>query len=67
MEGSELTPREKDVLGLLVRGESNREIAQHLYLGDKTVKQHMTKILRKLGVRSRSQAIIHAVRSGLVK
>jgi len=66
-EGSDLTPREKDVLGLLVRGESNREIAQHLYLSDKTVKQHMTKILRKLGVRSRSQAIIHAVRSGLVK
>lgn len=64
---SALTPREKEVLGLLVKGESNREIAQHLYLSDKTVKQHMTKILRKLGVRSRSQAIIHAVRSGLVK
>ncbi|MHB8927550.1 MAG: response regulator [Bacillota bacterium] len=66
-DGNELTPREKDVLELLVKGESNREIAQHLYLSDKTVKQHMTKILRKLGVRSRSQAIIRAVRSGLVK
>jgi len=65
--GSELTPREIAVMELLVQGASNREIAQQLYLSDKTVKQHVTKILRKLGVRSRSQAIIHAVRSGMVK
>ncbi|MFZ5823599.1 MAG: response regulator [Bacillota bacterium] len=64
---NELTPREHDVLALLVQGASNREIAQQLFLSDKTVKQHVTKILRKLGVRSRSQAIIHAVRSGLVQ
>jgi DNA-binding NarL/FixJ family response regulator len=64
---NKLTPREHDVLALLVQGASNREIAQQLFLSDKTVKQHVTKILRKLGVRSRSQAIIHAVRSGLVQ
>lgn len=64
---NDLTPRENEVLGCLVQGASNREIAQQLFLSDKTVKQHVTKILRKLGVRSRSQAIIHAVRSGLVK
>lgn len=64
---NELTPRENDVLGLLVQGASNREIAQTLFLSDKTIKQHVTKILRKLGVRSRSQAIIHAVKTGMVK
>lgn len=64
---SQLTPREAEVLQLLVQGASNREIAEQLFLSDKTVKQHVTKILRKLGVRSRSQAIIHAVRSGVVK
>lgn len=61
-----LTARESEVLALLVQGASNREIAQQLFLSDKTVKQHVTKILRKMGVRSRSQAIIHAVKSGLV-
>lgn len=64
---NDLTPREHDVLALLVQGASNREIAQRLFLSDKTVKQHVTKILRKQGVRSRSQAIIHAVKNGLVK
>jgi DNA-binding NarL/FixJ family response regulator len=64
---NELTPRETDVLGRLVQGFSNREIAQQLFLSDKTIKQHVTKILRKLGVRSRSQAIIHALGSGIVK
>jgi DNA-binding NarL/FixJ family response regulator len=62
-----LTPREQEVMDLLIQGASNREIADRLFLSDKTVKQHMSKILRKLGVRSRSQAIIHAVRAGLVK
>lgn len=65
--GRELTPREKEVLDLVVQGASNREIGQRLFLSEKTVKQHMTKVLRKLGVRSRSQAIIQAVKSGLVK
>jgi DNA-binding NarL/FixJ family response regulator len=64
---AQLTPREQEVLDLVVQGASNREIGQNLFLSEKTVKQHMTKILRKLGVRSRSQAIIHAVKTGLVK
>lgn len=64
---NQLTGREQEVLELLVEGASNREIAERLFLSDKTVKQHVTKILRKLGVRSRSQAIIHAVRSGRPK
>lgn len=62
-----LTPRETEVLELLVQGDSNHQIAEKLFLSDKTVKQHMTKIFRKLGVRSRSQAIIHSVKTGLVK
>ncbi len=66
-EEHDLTPREKEVLDMVVQGASNREIGEKLFLSEKTVKQHMTKILRKLGVRSRSQAIIHAVKSGLVK
>lgn len=66
-KANDLTPREYKVLELLVQGASNRKIAQSLFLSDKTVKQHMTKILRKLGVQSRSQAIIRAVKSGMVK
>lgn len=61
-----LTDRERDVLGLLVDGQSNKEIAHSLGIGEKTVKTHISNILAKLGVQSRTQAALHAVRAGLV-
>ena len=61
-----LTERETDVLRLLGRGLSNREIAGSLHLKEETVKTHVSKILSKIGVRSRTQAAIYAIRSGLL-
>lgn len=61
-----LTDREKDVLNELVKGLSNKEIANALYISDKTVKIHISKIFKKLNVKSRSQAVIYAVQNQLV-
>ena len=61
-----LTERETEVLRLLARGKANKEIASDLFVEEKTVKVHVSSILRKLGVRSRTQAALHAVRTGLV-
>src|SRR5690349_1451968 len=61
-----LTAREKEVLGLLGQGQSNREIASALHLKEETVKTHVSKILSKTGARSRTQAAIYALRSGLL-
>jgi DNA-binding NarL/FixJ family response regulator len=61
-----LTERETDVLRLLARGRSNKEIGQALIIGEKTVKTHVSNILAKLGVPSRTQAALYAVRIGLV-
>ncbi|KMM39457.1 response regulator [Guptibacillus hwajinpoensis] len=63
---SELTDREKEVLICLVSGKSNKEIGEELYISDKTVKIHVSKIYKKLNVKSRSQAIIYAVQHQLV-
>jgi RNA polymerase sigma factor (sigma-70 family) len=63
---NELTEREKEVLLCLVEGLSNKEIAEKLHISDKTVKIHVSKILKKLNVKSRSQAIIYAVQNQLV-
>ncbi|SFS99137.1 response regulator [Marininema halotolerans] len=62
-----LTPRELDVLGFMVKGLSNKEIAKQLYISDKTVKIHVSSILKKLHVKSRSQVIIYAIQHELVK
>lgn len=64
--GTTLTPRETDVLRRLVSGKTNKELAQELKLSEKTVKAHLSSILDKLGVCNRSQAIMVAVRRGLV-
>lgn len=60
-----LSERENDVLRLLAQGYSNKEIAQSLSLSEKTVKTHVSNILSKLGVPSRTQAALYAVRVGL--
>lgn len=61
-----LTERETDVLRLLAQGYANKEIAHQLQLGEKTIKTHVSNILSKLGVPSRTQAALYAVRIGLV-
>jgi DNA-binding NarL/FixJ family response regulator len=60
-----LTQRENDILALLAEGKSNREIAQSLYLSEKTVKAHLAAIFRKLGVTNRTQAAMAAVAMGV--
>jgi DNA-binding NarL/FixJ family response regulator len=62
----DLTPREREVLDLLVRGHSNSEICERLVISDATAKTHVARILQKLGVRDRVQVVIHAYESGLV-
>jgi NarL family two-component system response regulator LiaR len=61
-----LTERETEVLRLLARGKANKQIATSLYVTEKTVKAHVSSILAKLGVQSRTQAALYAVRAGLV-
>jgi DNA-binding NarL/FixJ family response regulator len=56
----ELTPREQEVLRLIAKGASNREIAQSLYISEGTVKNHVTNILNRLNLRDRTQAAIFA-------
>jgi DNA-binding NarL/FixJ family response regulator len=62
-----LTPRELEVLQALAEGLSDKEIAERLYVGVGTVRTHITSILAKLEVQSRLQALVFAVRHGLVK
>ena len=62
----ELSNRENEVLELLAQGMSNRDIAEELYISEKTVKNHVSSILRKFSVNDRTQAVIVALKNGLV-
>jgi DNA-binding NarL/FixJ family response regulator len=63
--GGSLTEREREVLGLIADGRSNREIARALVLSEKTVKTHVSNILMKLDLADRTQAALWAVRHGV--
>jgi two-component system response regulator DegU len=61
-----LTPREKEVLCCIAQGMSNKEIAVSLYISEKTVKNHISSIFRKLDLTDRTQAAVYAIKHGLV-
>jgi DNA-binding NarL/FixJ family response regulator len=63
---SALTSREREVLGLVAQGLTNREIASRLFISASTVKVHVLHILEKLGARSRTEAALLAVDAGLL-
>ncbi|GAA5784744.1 response regulator transcription factor [Chitiniphilus shinanonensis] len=65
VEREKLTPRERDIVACLARGESNKEIARRLDLAESTVKIHIQSVLRKLNLSSRVQVAVYAVEHGL--
>ncbi len=61
-----LTRREHDIINLLVKGSSNKDMAERMYISEKTVKNHLTSIFRKLGVKDRTQAAVFALKNHIV-
>ncbi|MCD8502051.1 MAG: response regulator transcription factor [Bacillaceae bacterium] len=62
-----LTKREREVFELLVQDKTTKEIAQQLFISEKTVRNHISNTMQKLGVKGRSQAVIELVRLGYLK
>jgi DNA-binding NarL/FixJ family response regulator len=67
VELGRLTERETEILKLLATGKSNAELAGHLFVGEGTIKTHVSNVLTKLGLRDRMQAVIFAYESGLIE
>ncbi len=65
-DDNKLTRREKDVLALLAKGYTNKQMAETIFISEKTVKNHLTSIFRKLGVKDRTQAAVYALKNNLV-
>jgi DNA-binding NarL/FixJ family response regulator len=63
---SPLTPREAQVLGYIAKGYLNKQIASELFLSEQTIKNHVTSILRKLDANARTQAVVNAIKRGLI-
>ncbi|OEF97699.1 response regulator transcription factor [Desulfuribacillus alkaliarsenatis] len=62
-----LTSREQEILTLMARGMSNRDVSEELFISEKTVKNHVSNIFQKMQVRDRTQAVIEAIKNGWVK
>jgi len=62
-----LTKREREIFELLVQDKTTKEIAQQLYISEKTVRNHISNVMQKLGVKGRSQAVVELVRLGEIK
>lgn len=62
-----LTKREKEVFELLVQDKTTKEIAQELFISQKTVRNHISNTMQKLGVKGRSQAVVELIRMGELK
>jgi DNA-binding NarL/FixJ family response regulator len=67
MAAPELSPREREVLELIVNGRSNKEIGADLGVAENTVKNHVKVVLEKLGVQDRVQATTRAIQRGIVR
>ena len=59
-----LTKREREVFEILVQDKTTKEIAEQLYISEKTVRNHISNVIQKLGVKGRSQAVIELIRMG---
>ncbi|HZA16123.1 MAG TPA: response regulator transcription factor [Pseudonocardiaceae bacterium] len=66
-EMAQLTPREREVLSLMARGMSNADVAVELFISEATVKTHLARVMMKLGVREKAQAVAAAYQTGLVQ
>ncbi len=62
-----LTPRELEIFKLLIENETTKTIAEKLFISEKTVRNHISNVIGKLGVSSRTQAIIMLAKSGMIK
>jgi len=67
MNGHFLTPRELEIFKLLIKNETTKTIASKLHISDKTVRNHISNVIGKLGVTSRTQAIIMLAKSGMIE